>query len=278
MLLSMSRFWALCLLCTIASSVYASDDLAKKSQNPIGNMISLPMQNNTYVDVGPGEEYANSFQLQPVYPINFGKVNLINRAIIPVNYLAGQDLTVDGTFQAEDQLLTLSTDSLSGLGNITYQGFISPADPGDIIWGAGTVIQLPTATEDNFGSDKWSAGFGAVALAMPGKWVLGGLAYNIWDIAGPSDEPDVNSFLFQYFVNYNLSNGWYLSSTPVITANWEADSDERWTVPFGLGVGRLIRIGKLPVDIKLQPFWYAEKPDNGPDWSLQLQVKLLFPK
>ncbi len=113
---------------------------------------------------------------------------------------------------------------------------------------------------------------------MPGKWVLGFLVYNIWSFAGPSDEEDVNSMLFQYFVNYNLSNGWYLSSTPVITANWEADKDERWTVPFGLGLGRLIKIGKQPVDIKIQPFWYAEKPDNGPEWSLQIQVKFLFPK
>ncbi len=113
---------------------------------------------------------------------------------------------------------------------------------------------------------------------MPGKWVLGCLGYNIWSFAGPSDEDDVNSLLFQYFINYNIANGWYLTSAPVITANWEADSSQRWTVPLGGGIGRLVKFGKRPVDFRLQTFWYAEKPDNGPDWSLQIQVKLLFPK
>jgi len=258
--------------------VSADQDLAKQSQNPIGNMISLPMQNNTYFDVGPSGEWANSFQFQPVYPVNFGKVNLVNRAIIPINYLASQEVTVPAREQIQDDFVTFETDSVFGLGNITWQGFISPAKPGKLIWGAGPVLQIPTNTDDRLGTDKWSAGPGFVALAMPGKWVLGVLGYNIWSFAGPSDEDDVNSLLFQYFVNYNIANGWYLTSAPVITANWEEDSSQRWTVPLGGGIGRLVKFGKQPVDFKLQTFWYAEKPDNGPDWSLQIQVKLLFPK
>lgn len=108
--------------------------------------------------------------------------------------------------------------------------------------------------------------------------MLGLLGYNIWDFAGDSDEESVDTLVFQYFVNYNIKNGWYLTSTPVITANWEEDSGERWTVPFGLGIGRLTKIRKQPIDCKLQTFWYAEKPKNGPEWALQFQVKLLFPK
>jgi hypothetical protein len=256
----------------------ADQDLAKKSQNPIGNMISLPMQNNTYFNVGPSNEWANSFQLQPVYPVNFGKFNLINRMIIPVNHLESQKVTVPVQSDLPNSQVTFKTDNVTGLGNITYQGFISPAEPGKVIWGAGPVLQLPTHTEDELGTDKWSAGPGVVALAMPGKWVLGCLAYNIWDFAGPDSESSVSTFLFQYFVNYNLEKGWYLSSTPVITANWKADSNDQWTVPFGLGIGRLVKFGKQPVDFKVQPFFYAEAPENGPDWSLQFQVKLLFPK
>jgi hypothetical protein len=260
------------------SLAFAEQDLAKTSQNPIGNMISVPMQNNTYFDIGPDEEWANSFQLQPVYPINFGKINLINRTIIPFNHLEGQKVTVPVRRNLRTEAVTISSDSATGLGNITYQGFISPAKPGKFIWGAGPVLQIPTNTDDQLGADKWSAGPGVVVLAMPGKWVLGCLGYNIWDFAGEGSDKSVNSFLFQYFVNYNIKDGWYLTSTPVITANWNEDSSQRWTVPFGLGVGRLVKFGKQPVDFKFQPFWYAEKPDGGPDWALQFQVKLLFPK
>lgn len=262
----------------MAAQAYADQNLAKQSQNPIGNMISLPIQNNTYFDVGPSEEWANSFQLQPVYPVNFGKVNLINRAIIPINYLAGQEITIPIKEQIKDDFFTFKRDSVFGIGNITYQGFISPAKPDKLIWGAGPVLQIPTHTVDRLGTNKWSAGPGLVALAMPGKWVLGCLGYNIWSFAGPSDEDEVNSLLFQYFINYNMTNGWYLTSAPVVTANWEKDSSQRWTVPLGGGFGRLVKFGKQPVDLKVQTFWYAEKPDNGPDWSLQFQLKLLFPK
>ncbi len=279
------KFKTVVLLMTLIVLAFASTaaladqkDLAKASQNPIGNMISLPMQNNTYFNVGPDNKSANSFQLQPVYPINFGNFNLINRMIIPINHLESQKVTVPVTGHLKDNHVTFQSDEATGLGNITWQGFLSPAKPGKVIWGAGPVLQMPTNTDDQLGGDKWSAGPGFVVLTMPGKWVLGALGYNIWDFAGESSAESVNSLLFQYFVNYNLENGWYLTSTPVITADWTADSSERWTVPFGLGVGRMVKFGKQPVDFKVQPFWYAVKPDNGPDWSLQLQVKFLFPK
>jgi hypothetical protein len=113
---------------------------------------------------------------------------------------------------------------------------------------------------------------------MPGNWVLGGLVQNMWSFAGPSDADTVNKFTFQYFVNYNIANGWYLTSSPIITGNWEKDSSERWTVPLGGGVGKLSRFGKQPVDFKLQAFSNVEKPTGGPDWSMMLAVKFLFPK
>jgi hypothetical protein len=115
-------------------------------------------------------------------------------------------------------------------------------------------MSIPTHTENRLGSDKFSLGPVFVALATPGHWVLGVLAQNLWSVAGPSDEPDVNFFSTQIFLNYNLPDGWYLTSSPTFTANWEATSDDRWTVPVGGGIGRLVRFGKLPVDSKLQVF------------------------
>lgn len=108
--------------------------------------------------------------------------------------------------------------------------------------------------------------------------MTGVLIQNVWSVAGDSNASDINSFLFQYFINYNLSNDWYLSTTPVITANWEADSDNRWTVPFGGGVGKLVKHGKQPVDYKLTAYYNAERPQFASDWNLQLQIKMLFPK
>jgi hypothetical protein len=59
------------------------------------------------------------------------------------------------------------------------------------------------------------------------------LAQNLWSVAGDSQADDVNDFLLQYFINFNLSNGWYLTTSPTISANWEKSSNERWTIPWG---------------------------------------------
>ncbi len=167
--------------------------------------------------------------------------------------------------------------SENGLANIQYQGFFTPAKPGKVIWGIGPVFEFPTHSND-MGSEKLSGGPAAVVLTMPGNWVIGCLIQNIWFFAGPSSAENVNNFTFQYFINYNLSNGWYLTSTPILTADWERDSSDQWTIPFGGGVGKVVRFGKLPIDFKLQAFTNVEQPDGGVDWSMMFGVKFLFPK
>jgi len=238
--------------------------LAKKSQNPMANMISLPLQNNTTFNVGPADGTVNVLNIQPVYPMSIGdRLNIIHRVILPVVY---QGEVVEGV------------GSESGLGDLNYTAFFTPQQPGKIIWGVGPALQVPTATDDRLGSKKWGAGVGALAITMPGQWVLGALVQNMWSFAGDSDKPDINLFFSQYFINYNLSDGWYVTSSPIITANWEADGGEKWTVPFGGGAGKVFRLGKMPVDGQVQAFVNAVKPDFAGDWSLRLQFKMLFPK
>jgi len=58
---------------------------------------------------------------------------------------------------------------------------------GVFIWGVGLALQMPTASNDDLGTDLWSAGPSFLGLTMPGKWVLGVLAQNIWDFAGSGD-------------------------------------------------------------------------------------------
>ena len=239
-------------------------DLAKAAQNPIADLISLPLQNNINFGVGPDDDVQNVLNIQPVIPVKLSENwSLITRTIAPVIY------------QPE---LVPGTGSEFGLGDINTTLFLSPAKPGKILWGAGPVLSFPTATDAVLGSEQWSAGPSVVVLTIRGPWVVGALANNLWSYAGDDDRQDVNQFLFQYFINYNLPHGWYISSAPIITANWEADSDNTWTVPFGGGVGKVFRIGKQPMNAQVQAFYNAMRPDNGPDWTLRLQLQFLFPK
>jgi hypothetical protein len=264
-------FLSVCLVIAfamVAHKAWAEDnnaqDLAKAAQNPVADMISLPLQNNTNFGVGPGDDVQNILNVQPVVPLKLnGDWNLITRTIVPLIY------------QPE---LAPGYGSEFGLGDINMSLFLSPAKPGEIIWGVGPVLSFPTATDEVLGAEKWSAGPTAVALKIQGPWVVGALASNLWSYAGDDDREDVNQFLFQYFINYNLPQGWYISSAPIITANWKADSGNQWTVPVGGGVGKIFRIGKQPVNAQAQAFYNVERPDNGPDWTLRLQLQFLFPK
>ena len=116
----------------------------------------------------------------------------------------------------------------------------------------------------------------AVALTIQGPWVLGALINQQWSYAGWGNN-DVSERLLQPFVNYKIGDGWYLSSAPIITADWEAISGNTWTVPVGGGVGKLFRLGKLPINTQLQAYSNVEKPDFGPDWQLRFQVQFLLP-
>jgi hypothetical protein len=112
----------------------------------------------------------------------------------------------------------------------------------------------------------------------PGPWVVGTLVRQLWSFAGDDDRQDVSQMLIQPFVNYNLPNGWFLVSAPIITANWEASSDDTWLVPLGGGAGRVFKIGPQPVSVGLQAYYNVEKPEFGLDWSLRFAISFLFPK
>jgi len=236
-------------------------ELARSAQNPVASMISLPFQNNTNFDVGPLEKTQNIMNIQPVWPFALNENwNLITRTIVPV---------------ISQPAFTPSQDRENGLGDTVFTAFLSPRDSGRWIWGVGPALLLPTSTDDRLGAGEWGAGPSAVVLTMRGPWVVGSLFSNVWSFTG---DTEVNLFTWQYFVNYNLDDGLYLTSAPLITANWEADSDNTWTIPFGGGVGKIFRIGKQPINSSISAYYNVEKPDFGAEWQMRLQVQFLFPK
>jgi hypothetical protein len=250
----------------LAGPADAADDtnteLAKKTQNPVADLISVPFQNNFDFGVGTKDATVWILNIQPVIPIKLTEDwNVITRTIIPIINQPSPFPGVDSAF---------------GLGDINPSLFLSPAKPGAIIWGVGPVFTLPTATDSQLGSGKFSLGPTAVALTIQGPWVVGALANQQWSVTGWGDQ-DVSQMLVQPFINYNIGEGWYLTSAPIITANWKADSGDKWTVPVGGGVGRLFRVGKLPINTQLQVFSNVEKPKDSADWQLRFQLQFLLP-
>jgi hypothetical protein len=157
---------------------------------------------------------------------------------------------------------------------------LSPAHPGKLIWGIGPTFLFPTATDPTLGQGKWGAGPSIVLLTQPGHWTIGFLSNNMWSIGGERHRTQVNQFLTQYFVNYNLKEGWFLTESPILTSNWMATGGNRWLVPFGGGVGKMMKVGTQPVVWQVNTYYNLIHPHDVPypKWQVRLQVALLFPK
>lgn len=259
---------ALALFGAAAHAEMSAEELAKLAQNPVGNLVSLPFQNDTNFNTGPRSGTQNILNIQPVVPIELNPDwNLITRTIMPLiwqpEFLPGQGRTF-------------------GLGDIQFSAFLSPSrpGPGGLIWGAGAILQLPTNTDEMLGNKNFGLGPSAVVLKLEkgNPWVYGVLVNNVWSLSSDKQGGRYNNFLMQPFLNYNFPGGLYLTSSPIVTANWEADSNQRWTVPLGGGIGKIFHLGKLPVNTQLGAYYNVVHPDDGANWQLRAQVQFLFPK
>jgi hypothetical protein len=245
------------------STIDAESSLAKKAQNPVENMISVPFNNNFNFNYGQDKQLQFVLNVKPVIPIELNDSwNIITRTIIPVQV---QPTLPSGGY-------------MTGLGDINPTFFLSPAHPGKIVWGIGPSIILPTATRQQMGQGKYSIGPALVVLTMPGHWVVGALTSTTWSVGGQSSRPGIEIFTLQYFINYNLPKGWYITSQPVISANRKPGSRYSWTVPFGAGAGRVFHIGDQALNTALEVYKNVKTPQYQSNLQVELSISLLFPK
>jgi hypothetical protein len=250
-----------------ANTGASTEALQKATQNPVASLISVPVQNNSNFGVNPGYRTQDVLNIQPVIPVGIASNwNLLVRWIMPI------------VWQPLPNPPSTPETGEYGLGDMVPTFFISPRKPGKLIWGAGPVFQLPTATNTFLGQGKLGLGPSIVVLTQPGHWTLGVLVNNIWSVAGAGSRPDVNQFLLQYFINYNLKKGWFITWQPTLTANWQAAGGNQWTVPYGGGIGRIMKLGFQPVSLTAQFYGIPAHPTGTPSWSLRLQIAFLFPK
>lgn len=247
------------------------DEFTKATQNPLAHIICVPLQNNTSFNIGPFDRSQNVLNIQPVVPFQAGPVTFASRTIIPVMWQPD---------------VAAETGTTTGLGDISTTLFVSPSVSGKIIWGVGPVILFPTATDDHLGYGKWGVGPSFVVLAQPHRWTIGVLLENGWSVAGDENRADVNAGLAQPFVTYNFGHGWHVTAAPKVVVDWKRDGADRWLVPAGGGVGKLLHLGKLPINTSVQGYYYVVHPEVRedprlnvpyPEWTLRAVATFFFP-
>jgi len=203
-----------------------------------------------------------------VIPVEISKDwNIITRTILPVIHMPP---------------LGPEIGSKDGIGDVVFTAFLSPANPGHWIWGAGPVVQVPTNSSSELGNRNLGLGPSAVVLHLDhdDPWVYGVLVNNIWSVTSSQTGGAFNNGLIQPFVNYNFKEheGLYLTSSPILTVDWKAEHGQQWTVPIGGGIGKIFHFGKLPVNASVAAYYNVVRPDFQANWQLRAQVQLMFPK
>jgi hypothetical protein len=236
-------------------------ELAKSTQNPVGDVVSVPFQFNFNAGGGLADTTHFNLNFQPVMPIRVTPtVSVIARTIVPFNRFPGPEDEQNG-----------------GFGDIQQQVFLTPGKPGKVIWGLGPMFSLPTATARPAQTGTWAGGVAAVVLMMPGPWVVGSLFTQVSPMSDANGDPRTSVFSWQYFINYNFGHGWALSSTPTIVANWDAPDGQQWTVPVGAGITRTLVFKSQPMSLGFFYFKNVERPDTAPGTVARFNASFIFP-
>lgn len=246
--------------------------IIKLSQNPIGNISVLPFQNNFNYGVGPYTRFQYNLNVQPVIPIMLSeKWSLVARTIFPI---------IDQPSFNPPALCATAAGcgSTFGIGDTQEQLYFGPkTKPGALIWGAGPMFAFPTGSPQAvLGTGAWGAGFNAVGLVTPGNWVMGTLVTQIWSFAGRKNFTGYSTFLVQPFVNYNLKDGWALSTSPMLSAQWLSTSN-KWAVPIGGGLAKTFKAGDQLMQLAVSYYTYISRQAASPQTQLRVQWSLLWP-
>jgi len=241
-----------------------SEELAKKLSNPISDLVSVPFQFNWYQQVGTLELSTFVLNVQPVIPLKINDDwNLILRIIVP---FVGQPPLFDGDV------------STFGVGDMTTSFFFSPKSRNGLTWGLGPVFVTPSSYQPTIGSGHFSVGPTAVALQQTGKWTIGVLWNQVWSVAGDRRREDVNQMFLQPFLAYQATHTLTLTVTSEMTGNWEAQDDDRWTIPLLFQAAKLDKFGTFPASYQLGVAPFVAHPDVGPTWNIRAAVVILLPK
>lgn len=265
---------ALCLF--YGASSYA-DNLAKlnqQTQDPIANLVSMPLQNNWTFRTGPNKETSYVMNFQPVIPFSLTKdMNVITRVVMPVvsqpRLALGTAKGVQGAF---------------GLADTDVTFFLSPNSTNSIIWGIGPVVSVPTTTRISLGSNKWGLGPSIVALTQRGLWTVGVLANQIWSFGGTHEMPPnvagygYSVMFIQPFVSYSFWTVWNLSFTSETTCNWLAESGHRWTVPLDIVVSKIVILRKQAMSVGGGVRYFPINAGSSAVWGVRFVVSFLFPR
>lgn len=230
------------------------------ANNPLTPKITINLQDYyipSFVDT-PGHPEANQFLLRGLVPSGMWGLPQLLRFTLPI----ATSLDVPSGY-------------VTGLGDLTLMDIFILPKKGEVTFGVGPLVVLPTATDESLGSGKWQAGAAGIVVAPQSWGLLGGLVTYQASFAGQSDREDVSLLTFQPILNINLKEGWYLRSTA--TWNFDLDSGDGY-IPVGFGIGKVFQLDKgVTMNAFIEPQYTVWNEGSAPRWQIFAGMNFQFP-
>jgi len=251
-------------------------EINKKLTNPVSDLWSITLQQNNFlVELGPGlgERWNSNLNFQPVLPVALtDDWNLITRPVMTL---------FNAVPHPEPGSVPLDIDTTTGFGDIVLLELLSPSPQlaGSWLLGAGPTFIFPSASSRWTGQGRWQAGPGGLVGYLSDKWIAGVFVQQWWSFAGSHSRASTSQMNLQPIASYFLPDGWSIGYSGNVLANWKQHGDEVWTVPIGLAVAKVLKLGKLPVRVSLAGQYMPVRPDVfGQKWNIQLLLAPVIPK
>ena len=256
-------------------SSVSAQELANQVNNPAAPVTFVQFR-NILIPSFPGFKGAlNSLQMQPVLPIgpfhSFPYVQLVKITFPMVSSTPGVAPPV-GCIGCES-----GTQGVTGIGDLQVFDLITIKQAWGR-WGFGPALVFPTATANPLGAGKYQIGPSA-ALIYTGikNLTLGAIVQNPISYAGSPNRPGVNQMIITPTFTFNLKDGWYVGMTDYnFSFNWENGGAP--TVPLGMQVGKVVRLGKQPISMSIEAGGAAARPagTRNPGLILGFEVSPIF--
>ena len=244
----------------------SASELNRKLTNPVSSIWSIANQFNNF-ELNNGQ-WSNNWNFQPVMPVSLTKdLNLITRPVMPFYNIVPHE-THPNEFARD-----------AGLGDLALVELLSPANSGNWVLGAGPTFIFPTATSRFTGQGKWQMGPTFVAGYLTKEFFIGVFPQQWMSFGGQHGKPDTNQMNLQPIASIFFGEGWSLGYSGNILANWNAPSEDVWTVPVGLGLSKVVKLGRLPIKVQLAVQYMPVHPRiSGQEWNVQVQITPVLPK
>lgn len=261
---SIFNFLAIFAFIIPVASLYAQEDslsntsiaLSKQVINPSTLLWQIQLEEKVITKFENSDDLGQKFRLRLIIPVDKGELIHVKQLLRFIGYY------------------NTVPDHGSGFGDITWNQFFILQEKAWGDWGLGYNLQIPTAKNENFGSQQWSLGPAfTITFKDLGEWEMYYIIQNFFSISENDKYGQKATMVFQPNIFYTWPSGIYTGIEPL----WQYDfKNQAVDLPLNWRLGYIYQKKGFKYNVYVEPEWKTYRSDNFAGNNENFAVKLGF--